>query len=53
MTLKTYGNDLHFLFRIVLEVDKGAQAGKDILKLSLKTQETVAERLIGQYSIIF
>ena len=46
-------SDLHFLFRIVLEVDKGMQAGKDIVKLFLKTQEAVAECLVGQYDIIF
>ena len=47
------GSDLNFLFGIVLEVDKGMQAGKDIVKLFLKTQEAVAECLVGQYGIIF
>ena len=47
------GSDLNFLFGIVLEVDKGMQAGKDIVKLSLKTQEAVAECLVGHYGIIF
>ena len=47
------GSDLNFLFRIVLEVNKGMQAGNDIVKLFLKTQEAVAECLVGHYGIIF
>ena len=47
------GSDLHFLFGIVLEGDKGMQVGKDIVKLFLKTQEAVAECLVEQYGIIF